>query len=205
MLNFDSHWHFLEIAMSCPASRFAFSYADYLEWEKRQSQRHEYIRGEAFAMTGTTDRHNDISGNFYTLLRQHLRGTPCRVYMADVKVRVEKADCGFYPDIQVTCAENDHADRYVKRSPVLVVEVLSESTASFDLGDKFAAYQQLDSLREYVLVDQERIRVQVYHRRDGQWWVDSIGPGGQLRLDSVDLECPVETLYEDLSEPLAVS
>lgn len=189
--------------MSQPASRCAFSYDDYLEWEKYQPQRHEYVRGEVFAMTGTTDRHNDISGNIYTLLRQHLRGTSCRAYIADVKVRVEKADCGFYPDILVTCTESDQTDRYVKRGPILVVEVLSESTASFDLGDKFAAYQQLDSLREYVLVDQERIRVQVFRQRDGQWWVDSIGPGEQLRLESVDLECAVEALYDDLSEPLA--
>lgn len=189
--------------MSQLAQRLAFTYDDYLEWEQRQPERHEYVRGEVFAMAGTTDRHNEISMNFTTLLRQHLRGTPCRAYMADVKVRVEAADCGFYPDVQVTCAESDRADRLVKRSPVLVVEVLSDSTAAYDLGDKFAAYQQLDSLREYVLVDQERIRVQIYRRRDGQWWVDSIGPGGRLRLDSVELDCPVEALYEDLSEPIA--
>ena len=188
--------------MSQPAQRLAFTYDDYLEWEQRQPERHEYVRCEVFAMAGTTDRHNEISGNFYTLLRQHLRGTSCRVYVADVKIRVEAADCGFYPDLQVTCAESDRADRLVKRSPVLVVEVLSDSTASFDLGDKFAAYQQLDSLREYVLVDQERIRIHVYRRRDGEWWVDNVGPGGRLRLDSVELDCPVETLYEDLSEPL---
>ncbi len=184
------------------AQRLAFTYDDYLEWEQRQPERHEYVRGEVFAMARTTDRHNEISGNCYTLLRQHLRGTPCRVYIADVKVRVEAADCGFYPDIQVTCAESDRADRLVKRSPTLVVEVLSDSTASYDLGDKFAAYQQLDSLREYVLVDQDRVRVLIYRWRDGQWGVDNIGPGGRLRLDSVDLDCPVEALYEDLSEPL---
>ena len=188
--------------MSQPAHRLAFTYNDYLEWEERQPERHEYVRGEVFAMAGTSDRHNEISMNLTALLRQHLRGTPCRVFMADVKVRVDAADCGFYPDIQVTCAESDRADRLVKRSPVLVVEVLSDSTAAYDLGDKFAAYQQLDSLREYVLVDQERIRVQIYRRRDGQWWVDNIGPGGRLRLDSVDLDCPVEALYEDLSEPI---
>ena len=188
--------------MSQPAQSLAFTYDDYLEWEQRQPERHEYVRGEVFAMAGTTDRHNEISGNFYTLLRQHLRGTPCRAYMADVKVRVEAADCGFYPDVQVTCAESDRADRLVKRAPVLVIEVLSDSTAAYDLGDKFAAYQQLDSLREYVLVDQDRVRVQIYRRRDGQWWVDNIGPGGRLRLDSVELDCPVEALYEDLSEPI---
>lgn len=185
------------------APRLGFTYDDYLEWEQRQPERHEYVRGEVFAMAGTTDRHNEISLNFTTLLRQHLRGTPCRVYMAEVKVRVEAADCGFYPDVQVTCAESDRADRLVKRSPVLVVEVLSASTATFDVGDKFAAYQQLDSLQEYVLVDQERIRVQIYRRREGRWWVDSVGPGGRLHLESVELEGPVEALYEDLSEPLA--
>ena len=185
------------------APRLSFTYDDYLEWEQRQPERHEYVRGEVFAMAGTTDRHNEVSGNFYTLLRQHLRGTPCRVYIAEVKVRVEAADCGFYPDVQVTCAESDRADRLVKRSPVLVVEVLSDSTATFDVGDKFAAYQQLDSLQEYVLVDQERIRVQIYRRREGRWWVDSVGPGGRLHLESVELEGPVEALYEDLSEPLA--
>lgn len=185
------------------APRLGFTYDDYLEWEQRQPERHEYVRGEVFAMAGTTDRHNEISGNFYTLLRRHLRGTPCRVYIAEVKVRVEAADCGFYPDVQVTCAESDRADHLVKRSPVLVVEVLSDSTATFDVGDKFAAYQQLDSLQEYVLVDQERIRVQIYRRRERRWWVDSVGPGGRLHLESVELEGPVEALYEDLSEPLA--
>lgn len=189
--------------MSQPASRLTVAFDDYLEWENRQPTRHEFIRGEIFAMAGTTDLHNEVSGNLYTLLRQHLRGTPCRVFMADVKVRVEAADCCFYPDIQVTCAETDRADRHVKRAPVLVVEVLSASTAAFDMGDKFAAYRQLDSLREYVLVDQERIRVQIYRRSDQRWLVDSVGPGERLRLDSIDLDCPVEKLYEDLSEPLA--
>ena len=188
--------------MSYPAARLVFTYDDYLEWENHQPERHEYIRGEVFAMSGTSDRHNEISLNLATLLRQHLRGTPCRVYMADVKTRVETADCCFYPDVQVTCAQSDLTDRYAKRSPILVVEVLSKSTATFDLGKKFADYQQLNSLREYVLVEQERIRVQIFRRREEQWWVDNIGPGGRLRLESVDLDCPIETLYEDLSAPL---
>ena len=190
--------------MSQPASHLTFTYDDYLEWENRQPTRHEFIRGEVFAMTGATDLHNEICLNLGAMLRQHLRGTPCRVFMTDVKVRVEAADCGFYPDIQVTCAESDRADRYVKRAPVLVVEVLLASTAAFDIGDKFAAYRQLDSLREYVLVDQERVRVQIYRRLGDRWLVDSAGPGERLRLESIDLECPVERVYEDLSEPPAI-
>ena len=187
--------------MSQLASRLAFTFDDYLEWENQQSQRHEFIRGEVFAMAGGTDVHNEAAGNLYVLLHQHLRGSPCRVFMADVKVRVEAADCGFYPDLLVTCAESDRADRLVKRAPILIIEVLSPSTASFDLGDKFAAYRQLDSLQEYALVDPGRMRIEIYRRRENQWWLDSAGPGERLHLASIDLDCPVEAVYEDLSEP----
>jgi Uma2 family endonuclease len=85
---------------------------------------------------------------------------------------------------------------------VLVVEVFSNSTAAFDLGEKFTAYRRLDSLREYVVVDQERVRVLIYRRQDEKWWVDSVDPGERLRLDSIDLDGPVETLYEDLNNPM---
>ncbi len=190
--------------MSQLASRLTFSFDDYLAWEQCQPQRHEFMRGEVFAMAGGTDLHNEVSGNLYVMLRRHLRGSPCRAYMGDVKVRVEAANCSFYPDVLVTCAENDRTDRYLKRSPLLVIEVLSPTTAVFDLGDKFAAYRKLDSLREYVLVDPERVRVQIYRWQDGQWIVDSAGPGERLRLESIDLECPVEAIYEDLSVPPAV-
>ncbi|HCK82693.1 MAG TPA: Uma2 family endonuclease [Candidatus Competibacter sp.] len=161
--------------MSYPASRPTFSFDDYLHWEHRQPTRHEFVRGEIFAMTGASDLHNELSVNLYTLLRQHLRGTPCRA-VADVKVHIETANCGFYPDLLVTCAESDRADHYLKRCPVLAIEVLSASTAAFDIGDKFAAYRQLDGLREYVLVDQERVRIRIYRRRDERWPVDSVDP-----------------------------
>ena len=190
--------------MSQPAFRLTFSFDDYLTWEQQQSQRHEFVRGKVFAMAGGTDLHNKAAGNLYVMLRQHLRGSPCQVYMADVKVRVETADCGFYPDVLVTCAENDRTDRTVKRSPLLIIEVLSPTTAAFDLGEKFAAYRQLDSLRDYVLVDPERVRVQIYRRQDNQWIVDSVGPGERLRLNSIEWECAVEAIYEDLSKPPAV-
>ena len=187
--------------MSQTAQRLTFSFEDYLAWEQKQSQRHEFIRGEVFAMAGGTDLHNEASGNLYMALRQHLRGSPCRVYMADVKVRVEKANCSLYPDLLVTCAESDHGDRYLKRSPLLIIEVLSPSTAAFDLGEKFAIYRQLDSLREYVLVDPERVRIQIYRRQDAQWIMDSIGADESLRLNSIDLECPITAVYQDLAKP----
>lgn len=99
----------------------------------------------------------------------------------------------------MTYAASDRTDGHVKRSPVVVVEVLSASTAAFDIGEKFAACRQLISLREYVLADQERIRLQVYRRLNEQWFVDSVGPGERLRLESVGLKRPVERIHEDLS------
>ena len=123
--------------MSQLAPRLVFTYDDDLEWEQRQPERHEYVCGAVFAMAGTTDRRHEISMNFTLLLRQHWRGTPCQAYMTDVKVRVEAANCGFYPDVQVTRVESDRADYLVKRLPVRAVEV-------FDWGDTLVAYQQLD-------------------------------------------------------------
>jgi Uma2 family endonuclease len=117
--------------------------------------------------------------------------------MADVMLRVEAADAGFYPDLMVTCSEADHADRYVKREPVLVIEVLSPNTAQYDMGEKFAAYRRLRGLREYVLVDPDRPYVEVFRPgADTRWSVEQFGPGETLRLESVELELPMDALYE---------
>ncbi len=184
--------------MTQAAETLPLAFPAFLLWEKGQELRHEYLHGEVHAMTGTTDRHNDVSGNLYMALRQHLRNDPCRVYMADVMLRVETADAGFYPDLMVTCSEQDREDRYVKREPVLIVEVLSETTAAFDLGEKFAAYRQLPSLKEYVLVDPERERVQVFRPdADGRWVLYPAGPGDTLRMESVALEIRIEEVYRE--------
>ena len=186
------------LPMTQAAEILPLTFAEFLEWEKGQALRHEYLHGEVHAMTGTTDRHNTISLNLAFLLREHLRNSPCRVYMADVMLRVEAADAGFYPDLMVTCSEQDRDDRYVKREPVLIIEVLSETTAAFDLGEKFAAYRQLQDLKEYVLVDPERERVQAFRPdADGRWVLYPTGPGDTLLLESVGLEIPVGEVYRE--------
>lgn len=174
------------------------TFPEFLEWEKEQELRHEYLHGEVYAMTGTTDRHNDVSGNLYMALRQHLRDGPRRIYMADVMLRVETADAGFHPDLMVTCSERDREDRHIKGEPVLIVEVLSETTAAFDLGEKFAAYRQLPTLKEYVLVDPERERVQLFRPgADGRWVLYPAGPGDTLEMESVELAIPIGEVYRE--------
>lgn len=176
-----------------------FSPEAYLAWETEQSERHEYVNGEVFLMTGTTQFHNVIAGNLFIALRNALRGQPCRVFMESLKLRVEAANCFFYPDLMVTCSPRDRLDPLVQTEPTLIVEVLSESSASYDLGQKFAAYRQLPSLREYVLVAQDEARVLVYRRGEGvEWILHPYGPGETMQLSSLGLEIPIAQVYEDI-------
>lgn len=171
----------------------------YLAWESEQSERHEYVNGEVFLMTGTTTTHNVIGSNFLVALRNGLRGKPCRIYMADVKLRVETSNCYFYPDLMVTCSTSDRRQPLVQSEPTVVVEVLSDSTAGYDQGTKFAAYRQLPTLREYVLVAQEDVRVLVYRRGEGvEWIVHPYGAGETVSLPSLELNIPVDVIYEDV-------
>ena len=171
----------------------------YLAWESEQSERHEYVNGEVFLMTGTTTAHNVIGSNFLVALRNGLRGKPCRVYMEAIKLRVETANCYFYPDLMATCSAGDRQQPLVQSEPTVVVEVLSESTAAFDQGAKFEAYRKLPSLREYVLVAQDSARVLVYRRGEGvEWIVHPYGVGETVRLPSLELSIPVDLIYEDI-------
>lgn len=175
------------------------SAAEFLAWDEGQTVRHEFVRGEVFMMTGGVDRNNTVALNLVVALRQHLRGNPCRVYASDVKLRIEAADCYFYPDLMVTCSAADLADRRIKREPVLVVEVLSPSAAAFDRGDKFADYRALPSLAEYLLVDVERLRCELYRKgADGLWVLHPGAPGEGVQLASVDLAVSGEALWAEL-------
>lgn len=186
--------------LACPKT--AFTAEDYLAWEERSPRKHEYLAGEVFAMAGASDAHVTITGNLFALLRAHVRGSPCRVYMADMKLRVEAADAFFYPDLLVTCAAADHAAPQFKCQPTVVVEVLSAGTAAFDRGQKFALYRQLSSLREYVLIEQDRMSVECFRRDEQDRWVlQAYGPDETVELSSLDFNTAIEALYEDVALP----
>ena len=177
--------------------------AEFLAWDQTQTVKHEFVQGEVFAMAGGEDRNYTVAGNLYIALRQHLRGGPCRVYGSDVKLQVEAADCYFYPDLMVTCSAVDAADRLIKREPVLVVEVLSPSTAAYDRGDKFAGYRMLPSLREYLLIDVASQRCDLFRKQaaDGLWVLHPSGADEAVQLASVDLTITPEALWADLEPP----
>ena len=172
--------------------------ADYLEGELRSQVRHEYVAGRVFAMAGASEAHNLIAGNLYTALRTHLRGGGCRTFMSDMNVRVEKMQAFYYPDVLVTCDPED-TEQYYKSQPCLIIEALSPATETIDRREKLLAYQSLDSLKEYVLVTQDRMQVEVY-RRDGVggWWVDTYTGGEEIHLESVGLTLSIASVYEDV-------
>ncbi|MDX2216328.1 MAG: Uma2 family endonuclease [Oculatellaceae cyanobacterium bins.114] len=174
---------------------------EYLQMEEHSPIKHEYIDGQIYAMVGANDAHVTIAGNLFTLLRSHLRGKGCRVYISDMKARIESLNRYFYPDILVTSDPRDQETPLEKRFPCLIVEVLSDSTEAFDRGDKFADYQELDSLKEYVLINVKRQRVECF-RRDlaGLWVLQSYtNQQATFRLESINFEGAIETLYEDVS------
>ncbi len=167
---------------------------EYLEIELSSPVKHEFIAGEIFAKTGTSDSHNTICLNLAFILREHLRQTPCRVFMSDLKLKVEAADAFFYPDLMVSC--ETAPDSHYREQPKLIVEVLSDSTAKYDQDGKRRMYQTLASLQEYVLVGQSLMDVRVY-RRSGDGWAMSIYTDGmKIPLQSLALEVAIERIYE---------
>lgn len=192
--------------MALPQVQPKFDAAAYLEWEAGQQGRHEFVAGEVFAMVGVRQAHNIATGNLYTALRRELRSGPCRVFIESVKTRVEAADCFFYPDVVVTGDPRDRATPDYVSHPSRVVEVLSESTAAFDRGDKFAAYRRLESLREYGLLDLKAARLELFRRdAEGHWVLYEFQRGERARFAAVAVEVEVDELLEDTEEPPAAA
>lgn len=173
---------------------------EYLKLEELSQIKHEYIQGEVYAMAGASDAHVTLSVNLVTLLRNHVRGSGCRVYMSDMKARIESRNIYYYPDVMVTCDERDKGFQSFKRHPCLIIEVLSDGTEGFDRGDKFADYQELETLQEYVLISQKRQRVECFRRNaEGLWVLHSYTQGSEIHLASVDFRASIDSIYEDVT------
>jgi len=190
--------------MGQSALKPAMTADEYLAWEAEQPERHDFLNGEVFAMAGAEDRHVTVSLNVAMALRQHLAGTPCRTFMADMKVQALTGNNYFYPDVLVTCGEADRLSPLVKREPTLIVEVLSPSTAAYDRGEKFAHYRRIETLKELAFIDLDTRRSDVYRRgADGLWVLHPFDAGDDVLLASVDLRISAATLFAEVDEPPA--
>lgn len=153
-------------------------------------------------MAGASDRHVKVMLNAALLIRQHLRGSGCSTYIADMKVRIGQDEAFFYPDVMVTCEPADQLPEqdYVKNHPRLIIEVLSPSTEDKDRGSKFMYYRKLASLQEYVLIDPRRYYLELFRRQGDAEWVLLIlnGAEAMLELSSIGLRCTLMDFYEDV-------
>jgi Uma2 family endonuclease len=173
---------------------------EYLDWEVTQELKYEYIDGEVFAMTGGTIPHNLIAGNFYTLLKSHLRGKGCRVFISDVKVQISERGPYSYPDVMVSCDRRDRSAIQLIQYPCLIVEVLSPRTEAYDRGEKFRRYRQLPTLQDYVLVDATQLSVDCFSRLSPRKWeLQTYSPGEILELTSLNWQGAIDQLYEEVS------
>ncbi|MBD2141709.1 Uma2 family endonuclease [Anabaena sp. FACHB-1250] len=172
---------------------------EYLEWEEKQDIKYEYINGEVFAMTGGTIPHNDIAFNLASGLKNHLKGSKCRVNIADAKVGISENGPFTYPDVVVSCHPKDKKALKFIQFPSLVVEVLSPSTEAYDRGGKFQLYRQIPTLQEYVLISVDKVGLDCFRLNDrGLWELHPFVEGDDVHLVSVDFTFPLSLVYEDV-------
>jgi Uma2 family endonuclease len=180
---------------------------EYLVWEEQQAIRYEYINGEVFAMTGGTIPHNQVAVNLAAILKSHLRGQGCKVLTSDAKVGVSENGPFHYPDVSVSCDGRDRTARQFILYPCLIAEVLSPGTEAFDRGKKFMQYRRIETLREYLLIDPDKMSLECYRLNErGNWELfpyfatesDSDARDCEVYLASVDLIFRLSLLYEDV-------
>lgn len=175
----------------------------YLAAEKAADERHEYINGKIYAMAGSSKRHNRIAMNCAMHLGMAARQSPCNVYASDVKVRVQKRNSYYYPDVVVGCAEDDNDDDYYLEKPCLIVEVSSNSTVRKDYLEKSLAYQTIASLQAYLIVAQDKPLVDMLVRDEsGAWELQQFDQlTDSIHLPCLDLSLTLAMLYEGLENP----
>jgi Uma2 family endonuclease len=178
---------------------------EYLRLEERSETRHEFVNGEVHAMAGSTTTHNDICVNLTVALQSAIRKEklPCRVYATDLRLRIPKANMYTYPDVMLICGriEFDAGCQDIVLNPVVILEVLSESTSHHDHTRKFAAYRQIPSLQEYVMIDQARVSVEIFRRDKTKFWIFEALEDFKsvLQLKSVGIEIPLAAIYEGVN------
>lgn len=173
---------------------------EYLERERKAETRSEYFRGEIFAMAGASRQHARIVTNLVRELSERLRKRPCNVYSSDLRVAVGQTGFYTYPDVTVVCGEEKFADGHLDTllNPIVIIEVLSESTKDYDRGQKFESYRTLPSLMEYLTVAQDKIHVEHWLRQEDQRWIltEYGDRNATIALPCIDAQLSIADMYE---------
>ncbi len=175
----------------------------FVAWENAHKERHEFHRGEVFAMVGARRSHGRVVSNLNRRLAETLDGSACQVFTENMKVQIED-DTILYPDVFVTCDKADLATDMMFRAPTLVIEVLSPSTQGYDRGQKFALYRRLASLQEYILIDPDTRRVEGFRRgADGLWVLHDMSDHVTLHVASIDARLRLADVFDGIEPPTA--
>lgn len=178
------------------------SIEEYLEGERASEVRHEYVAGYVHAMAGASDDHNRITGNIFAALHSALRGKRCEPFMTDMKVKIppKLASAFYYPDVVVACDPTDNA-KYYRERPIIIFEVILPDTERTDRREKALAYGYIETLRAYVLVEQDELKLTVLRpAADGNWSTEVLeGAGAELKLPEIDSQLSLSIIYERTS------
>lgn len=177
----------------------------YLAIERAAEFRSEFRDGEMLAKSGGTMSHSDLQANIIAELHAALHGSDCRISTSDIRVRVSTTGMYAYPDVSVVCGKRLVADEKqdVLLNPVVIFEILSPSTEQYDRGVKFQHYRTIESLKEYILVDQNKVRIEQYIRQDATTWIlrDHQRIEEELRMDSIGISIPLQRIYDRVEMP----
>ena len=172
---------------------------EYLEIERHAEYKSEYYNGEIFALAGASHYHNLIALNFATFLNSRLKEKNCYVYNNDMRLFIESYSLYTYPDIMVICGEIKFGDdrKDIVLNPLLIIEVLSKSTESYDRGKKFEFCRSIPSLKEYIMVSSDRTLIETYSKDEKKQWVlkDENSPEASAQISSLDLQIPLKDIY----------
>jgi Uma2 family endonuclease len=176
---------------------------EYLKFEHASALKHEYVNGRVYAMSGVSRRHSRIQLNISVALHNFLDGGPCCPYMENMKVKIKAANCYYYPDIMVVCQGAGDLDEFYEDSPVLIIEVLSRSTSSIDRREKFNNYTMLESLHEYALVHQQRRKLELFRRNQGNEWDEYVFHGDDTVIFTSlpsEFSLAMDTIYRNIAD-----
>ena len=187
-----------------PALQYNYiSTEEYLETERAAFEKHEYYRGEIFAMSGASLKHNRIFSNFFGDMAYKLKGKGCQPYGSDLRIHIPKNTLFTYPDISIICGDPDLTDDKfdTATNPSVIIELLSKSTRNYDKGEKFTLYRDIDSLKEYILIDTEKIYVEKHIRNaDNSWQLtDYKSLDSSFTITTLQLSFLLQDIYEGLS------
>lgn len=194
----------MENIVNEPALKYNYiSPEEYLEMERSAAEKHEYYRGEIFAMSGASLKHNKVFANVFGELAHRLKGKGCQPFGSDLRIHIPKNTLYTYPDITIICGSPDLLDDNfdTATNPTVIIELLSKSTRNYDMGEKFALYRDINSLNEYILIDTERIYAEKYIRHADKSWqlTDYKSIDNSFTIDTVQISLSLKDVYADVS------